>query len=185
MAVQAIVADPDVPATMHLHQVQEPSPGPGQVVIAVQYISLNFGDLNDARSGRVPPGAVLGSDVAGVVTQAAGNGTGPRVGTRVVALANGGFGSLQSIGWTSGQPAVFPAYATIGPAKTLSSYLTYGPVGADLRTLVDLLAAGDLVVKVGWRSGWDQVSEAVSQMRDRKVNGKAVLDVPADTPDPG
>jgi NADPH:quinone reductase len=58
-------------------------------------------------------------------------------------------------------------------------------VGADLRTLVDLLAAGDLVVKVGWRSGWDQVSEAVSQMRDRKVNGKAVLDVPADTPDPG
>jgi len=254
---------------------------------------------------------VLGSDVAGVVTQAAGNGTGPRVGTRVVALANGGFaqriavdadsvaavpptvdlshaaalpvaglaalralracgsvlakrvlitgasggvgsyavqlassagahviasvgsaargrglreddaadvviglngidqpvdaildtvggpqmveawgllapgGSLQSIGWTSGQPAVFPAYATIGPAKTLSSYLTYGPVGADLRTLVDLLAAGDLVVKVGWRSGWDQVSEAVSQMRDRKVNGKAVLDVPADTPDPG
>jgi NADPH:quinone reductase len=63
-------------------------------------------------------------------------------------------GSLQSIGWTSGQPAVFPAYATIGPAKALSSYLTYGPVGADLRTLVDLLAAGDLVVKVGWRSGW-------------------------------
>jgi NADPH:quinone reductase-like Zn-dependent oxidoreductase len=311
VAVQAIVADPDVPATMHLHQVQEPSPGPGQVVIAVQHISLNFGDLNDARSGRVPPGAVLGSDVAGVVTQAAGNGTGPRVETRVVALANGGFaqriavdadsvaavpptvdlshaaalpvaglaalralracgsvlakrvlitgasggvgsyavqlassagahviasvgsaargrglreegaadvviglngidqpvdaildtvggpqmveawgllapgGSLQSIGWTSGQPAVFPAYATIGPAKTLSSYLTYGPVGADLRTLVDLLAAGDLVVKVGWRGGWDQVSEAVSQMRDRKVNGKAVLDVPADTPDPG
>ena len=33
----------------------------------------------------------MGSDVAGVVTQAAGHGTGPRVGTRVVALANGGF----------------------------------------------------------------------------------------------
>jgi NADPH:quinone reductase-like Zn-dependent oxidoreductase len=57
VAVQAIRADPDVPATMHLHQVQEPSPGPGQVVITVQHISLNFGDLNDARSGRVPPGA--------------------------------------------------------------------------------------------------------------------------------
>jgi NADPH:quinone reductase len=54
-----------------------------------------------------------------------------------------------------------------------------------LRTLVDLLAAGDLVVKVGWRGRWDQVSEAVSQMRDRKVNGKAVLDLPAETPDPG
>ncbi len=311
MAVQAIVADPAVPTTMRLHQVQEPSPNPRQVVIEVQHISLNHGDLNDAGSGRVPPGAVLGSDVAGVVTQAAGDGIGPRVGTRVVALASGGFaqritvdvdsvatvpptvdlaeaaalpvaglaalralracgsvlgkrvlitgasggvgsyaiqlaaragahviasvgsaargrglredgaahvvigldgiedpvdaildtvggpqmveawallapgGSLQSIGWTSGQPAVFPAYATIGPAKTLSSYLTSGPVDADLRTLVNLLAAGELVVRVGWRGRWDLVSEAVSQMRDRKVNGKAVLYLPAGTPESG
>jgi NADPH:quinone reductase-like Zn-dependent oxidoreductase len=293
---------------MRLDQVQEPSPDPRQVVIAVQHISLNHGDLNDARSGRIPPGAVLGSDVAGVVIQAAGDGSGPRVGTRVVALAKGGFaqriavdadsvaavpptvdlaqaaalpvaglaalralracgsvlakrllitgssggvgsyaiqlaakagahviasvgsaarshglredgaaevviglngierpvdaildtvggpqmveawallapgGSLQSIGWTSGQPAVFPPYATIGPAKTLTSYLTYGAVGTDLKALVELLAAGDLVVKVGWRGRWDLVSEAVSQMRDRKLNGKAVLDVPADMP---
>src|SRR5262245_19661636 len=296
---------------MHLRQVPEPSPGPRQLVIEVRHISLNRGDLNDARSGRVPPGAVLGSDVAGVVIQAASDGTGPPVGSRVVALANGGFaqriavdadsvaavpptvdlaqaaalpvaglaalrslracgsvlakrvlitgasggvgsygiqlaartgahviasvgsagrchglredgaaevviglngieepvdaildtvggpqmveawallapgGSLQSIGWTSGQPAVFPAYTTIGPPKTLSSYLTYGAVGIDLKTLVDLVAAGDLVVKVGWRESWDLVFEAVRQMRDRKMSGKAVLDVSADTSDSG
>jgi NADPH:quinone reductase len=31
-------------------------------------------------------------------------------------------GSLQSIGWTSGEPAVFPPYSTIGPAKSISSF---------------------------------------------------------------
>ena len=53
-------------------------------------MSLNRGDLNDARSGRVPAGEVLGSDVAGVVVRAARAG-GPPVGTRVVALASGAF----------------------------------------------------------------------------------------------
>jgi len=108
---------------------------------------------------------------------------GPQMVEAWALLAPGG--SLQSIGWTSGQPAVFPAYTTIGPPKTLSSYLTYGAVGIDLKTLVDLVAAGDLVVKVGWRESWDLVFEAVRQMRDRKMSGKAVLDVSADTSDSG
>jgi NADPH:quinone reductase len=131
VAVQAIVADPDVPTTMHLHQVQEPSPGPGQVVIAVQHISLNFGDLDDARSGRVPPGAVLGADVAGVVTQAAGNGAGPRVGTRVVALANGGF--AQRIAFDADsvaavpQPWICPTRQRY-PLPALLHYVHCGPV---------------------------------------------------------
>ena len=50
---------------------------------------------------------------------------------------------------------------------------------------MDLYARVTSSLRCGWRGGWDQISEAVSQMRDRKVNGKAVLDVPADTPDPG
>jgi len=48
-------------------------------------------------------------------------------------LARGG--SLQSIGWTSGEPAVLQPYATVGPVKTLSSYLTLDDAGADLGTL--------------------------------------------------
>jgi hypothetical protein len=35
-------------------------------------------------------------------------------------------------------------------------------VWVDLRTGVDLFAAGDLVVNVGWRGRWDHVSEAVN-----------------------
>ncbi|WP_417199023.1 alcohol dehydrogenase catalytic domain-containing protein [Streptomyces stelliscabiei] len=55
-----------------------PVPGPGQVLVDVSHVSLNYGDLNDARSGRVPVGAVLGSDAAGVVVRAAADGTGRR-----------------------------------------------------------------------------------------------------------
>jgi NADPH:quinone reductase-like Zn-dependent oxidoreductase len=35
-------------------------------------------------------------------------------------------GSLQSIGWTSGEPAIFEPYSTIGPPKALTSFLNEG-----------------------------------------------------------
>jgi NADPH:quinone reductase len=268
----------------------------------VHHASLNRGDLNDARSGRVPAGAVLGSDAAGVVARAAAEG-GPRAGTSVVALAPGAFakrvavdigalaevpgsvdlaeaatlpvaglaalralraagsilgrrvlitgasggvgrfavplaahagahviasvgsiargdglaelganevvvglegldqpvdvvldnvggpqmvqawhllapgGNLQSIGWTSGEPAVFAPYSTVGPPRSLCSFLNQGPGAADLATLVALVADGSLRVEIGWRGPWQRIAEAVAALRGRQVNGKAVLDM--------
>jgi NADPH:quinone reductase len=49
---------------MRLADVPEPTPERSTAMIEVHHVSLNYGDLNDARSGRVPPGAVLGSDAA-------------------------------------------------------------------------------------------------------------------------
>jgi NADPH2:quinone reductase len=60
-------------------------------------------------------------------------------------------GNLQSIGWTSGEPAVFDPYSTVGPPKSL--------------------------VEIGWRGTWDRIAEAVEALRQRRVRGKAVLDV--------
>ena len=88
-------------------------------------------------------------------------------------------GSLQSIGWTSGEPAVFPPYATVGPAKSLSSFLNQGDAGSDLATLVRLLAEGSLSAEIGWRGPWERMPEAVEMLVGRRVNGKAVLDVAA------
>jgi NADPH:quinone reductase-like Zn-dependent oxidoreductase len=304
MSVQALIADPSAPAAVRLADVAEPVAGPGQVLVDVHQLSLNYGDLNDARSGRVPAGGVLGSDAAGVVVQAAAEGGGPAVGTRVVALTSGAFakrvavdvtalaevprsvdlaeaaalpvaglaalqalraggvaqgkrvlvtgasggvgrfavqlaahtgayviasvgslargqdliragadevvvglqgdgqpvdlvldnvggpqmvaawellapgGNLQSIGWTSGEPAVFPPYSTVGPPKSLASFLIGGEVGADLATLVQLLADGSLRVEIGWRGPWEQVTQAAEALVGRRVNGKAVLDLP-------
>jgi NADPH2:quinone reductase len=299
--MRALLADPAAPMAVRLADAPKPEPGPGQVLIEVHHASLNYGDLNDAKSGRVPPGGVLGSDAAGVVRRAAAGG--PAAGTRVVALTTGAFaeyavaavaavaevppsvdlalaaalpvagvaavqalraagagpgkrvlvtgasggvgryavqlaaqagayviasvgspargrdlarygadqvvvgldgieepidavldnvggpqlaaawkllapaGSLQSIGWTSGEPAVFPPYATVGPAKSLSSFLIGPGAGADLANLVGLVAGGRLSVDVGWRGPLAQVAEAAEALVGRRVNGKAVLDL--------
>jgi NADPH2:quinone reductase len=64
--MQAIIADPSAPAALRLADVPEPVAGPSQVLLEVHHASLNHGDLNDARSGRVAAGGLLGSDAAGV-----------------------------------------------------------------------------------------------------------------------
>jgi NADPH2:quinone reductase len=299
--MRALIADPSAPFALRPVTVPEPVPGPDQVLVAVHHASLNHGDLNDARSGRVPPGGVLGSDVAGVVELPAAGG--PPRGTRVVALARGAFaeysavdlgalaevppsvdlapaaalpvagvaallalraagvaagrrvlvtgasggvgrfavqlaaqagawviasvgsaargeglaeagadqivvgldgidqpvdvvldnvggptlvaawkllapeGSLQSIGWSSDEPAVFPPYSTIGPPKSLSSFLIEGDAGGALATLLDLLAAGDLSVEIGWRGPLERAAEAAGALLARRVRGKAVFDL--------
>jgi NADPH:quinone reductase len=299
--MRALIADPSAPFALRPATVPDPVPGPGQVLVAVHHASLNHGDLNDASSGRVPPGGVLGSDVAGVVELAAAGG--PPRGTRVVALARGAFaeysavdlgalaevppsvdlaaaaalpvagvaalqalraagvaagkrvlvtgasggvgrfavqlaaragarviasvgsaargeglaeagadqvvvgldgidqpvdavldnvggptlvaawkllapdGSLQSIGWSSDEPAVFPPYSTIGPPKSLSSFLIEGGAGEVLATLLDLLAAGDLSVEIGWHGPLERAAEAAGALLARRVRGKAVFDV--------
>jgi NADPH:quinone reductase-like Zn-dependent oxidoreductase len=303
MSVRALVVDPSASAAVSFSEVPEPEPGPSQVLVGVSHVSLNYGDLNDARSGRVPVGAVLGSDAAGVVVRAAADGTGPAVGTPVVALTEGAFaervaidvdalaevpkavdlakaaalpvagvaalrslraaglgpgkrvlvtgasggvgrfavqlaahagahviasvsstagaeglgeagadevvigleglrqpvdvvidsvggpqlvaawnllapgGSVQSVGWTSGEPAVFPPYATVGPAKSLTSFVIEGNAGVDLAILTELAAEGSLTVEIGWQGSWDRFAEAADALRGRRVPGKAVLQV--------
>lgn len=303
MSVQALIVDPEAPDAMRIAQVAESTAGPTEALIEVHHVSLNRGDLNDARSGRIPRGGVLGSDAAGVVAEPARNHGSPEVGARVVGLAEGAFaervaipvdslaevpesvdlaeaaalpvaglaalralraagsllgrrvlitgasggvgrfavqlaargggqviasvgseargqgltergadqvvvgldgldqpvdvvldsvggpqlvaawkllaprGSLQSIGWASGEPAIFPPYSTIGPPKSLSSFLNQGDTAEELSTLVRLVAEGALGVEIGWRGPWAQFAEAETVLRERRVNGKAVLDL--------
>ncbi|HEY3716949.1 MAG TPA: zinc-binding dehydrogenase [Jatrophihabitantaceae bacterium] len=88
-------------------------------------------------------------------------------------------GTLQSVGWTSGEPAIFAPYATIGPLKSLNSYLTTGDVGADLAALVRLVETGGLSVQVGWRGKLSDFADAAEGLRGRRIRGKAVMDVHA------
>jgi NADPH:quinone reductase-like Zn-dependent oxidoreductase len=301
--MRGLVVDPAAPAAVRLADVAEPVASPGQALLEVHHASLNHGDLNDARSGRVAPGAVLGSDASGVIAEAAADGGGPPAGARVVALVAGAFaeravvdldsladvprsadlalaaalpvaglaalrslraagsvlgkrvlitgasggvgrfavqlaaragghviasvgssarghglgaigadevvsgldevdrpvdvvldsvggpqlvaawrllapgGSLQSIGWTSAEPAVFEPYSTIGLPKALTSFLNHGSADDDLATLVELLADGALTVEVGWRGALDEAETAVDALRARRVSGKALFDV--------
>ena len=301
--MRAIVVDPQARLGCSFADLAEPSVADGQVLVAVTHASLNRGDLNDARSGRLAPGAVLGSDVAGTIVEPVPDGSGPAVGTRVVALAAGAFaqrcavdatalaplpptvdpaqaaalpvaglaalqalraaglapgkrvlvtgasggvghfavqiaahagahviasvgspgrgddltgagageivigldgidepldivldsvggptltgawdllapgGSLQSIGWSSSEPATFRPYATVGPPKTLTSFLIGAPVGDDLATLVTLLSTGHLTVDIGWQGSWTDLDQAADAMLGRRLRGKAVFEI--------
>lgn len=50
--VRAVVVDPSVPEAVRLRDVAEPVASSAQVVVDVHHVSLNYGDLNDAGSGR-------------------------------------------------------------------------------------------------------------------------------------
>lgn len=97
--------------------------------------------------------------------------------TELAELAPGG--TLHSIGWTSGEPAVFPPYSTVGPPKSLRSFLNAAPFGADLADLVRLVESGAVPVRIGWRGPLEGFAEAAQALRDRKIDGKAILDARA------
>jgi NADPH:quinone reductase len=82
----------------------------------VRQAALNYVDLNDARSGRVPPGAVLGSDVAGVVLRSGPSAPPPGT-TRVVTLASGGF--AEQVVVDPGSLAEVPAMVDLAHAAAL------------------------------------------------------------------
>ena len=303
--MRALIVDPEAPGALRLGTADTPSPAPDQLVLEVRHISLNRGEV--AFAGRRPAGTVHGYDAAGVVVQAAADGSGPAVGTRVAAFGEGAWaqrmavdttavaevpdkvdladaaavpmagvtalralrtrpllgrrvlitgasggvgryavqlaalggahviasvgsqararglrelgadevvigldgiesidqpvdlvldnvggphlvaawhvlgpgGCVQNIGWASDVPAEFAPYSLffIGPAKTMSTVGDIHEVGPDLATLLRFVAAGKLSPEVDWRGTWDDVTEAAQALLDRRIAGKAVLDV--------
>jgi NADPH:quinone reductase-like Zn-dependent oxidoreductase len=79
-----------------LADVPRPTPGPGEALVKVAAISLNRGEVKTAFESA--PGTRRGWDFAGTVLEAASNGTGPAVGTRVVGIAPvGGWAELLAV----------------------------------------------------------------------------------------
>lgn len=72
-----------------LGETGEPHPGPGQALVKVEAFSPNRGEIFRLQGDR-PPGRRPGKDIAGLVVQAAADGTGPHAGQRVVGHPPGG-----------------------------------------------------------------------------------------------
>ena len=92
-------------------------------------------------------------------------------------------GALVSVGFASGQPAVFPPYSTVGPSKSLVSITLPFPVhpvetlAEDFSFLAKLVAAGALETPIVWRGDWGRLPEAIELLASRRISGKAVLRV--------
>jgi NADPH2:quinone reductase len=91
------IGEPDV---LHVMDVADPTPGPGQVRIRVSVSGVNFRDIGVRRLGRnegsrVPEPVVTGIEAAGVVESLGPGVAHLRVGQRVATICpNGGYGDL-------------------------------------------------------------------------------------------
>ncbi|MEV0528688.1 zinc-binding dehydrogenase [Streptomyces sp. NPDC050439] len=77
-------------------EAPQPVPGPMEALIKVEAFALNRGETFLLEEPR--PGALPGKDIAGLVVQAAADGSGPGIGTRVVGHpAQGGWAEYVAV----------------------------------------------------------------------------------------
>ena len=79
---RAVVVDPEAPGRFVIRPVPDPVPDRGEAIVQVRAISLNRGEVR--RSTMAAAGWRPGWDLAGHVERAASDGSGPKVGARVV-----------------------------------------------------------------------------------------------------
>ena len=115
------------PEVLEVRDVPEPQPAPGEVIVRVEAVGINFADTMTTRgtySGTPPPPFVSGREFAGVVEP---------TGERVMGYVQWGAAAEkipikpellwpQPKGWTSVQSAAFPV-------NFLTAYLAYWKAG--------------------------------------------------------
>ncbi|AXK36100.1 alcohol dehydrogenase [Streptomyces armeniacus] len=95
--MRALAVDHTSPGHLSLTDVPDPRPAAHEALVRVEAVSLNFGEVHGATRPEVPDGTVLGWDAAGVVVQAAADGSGPAEGARVVTLGETGWAELRAV----------------------------------------------------------------------------------------
>lgn len=115
--MRALVVDHTATAHLSLAEVADPDPAPGEALVRVEAVSLNFGEVKGTTGPDVPTGTVIGWDAAGVVVQAAADGSGPAVGTPVVTLGDAGWAELRAV--PVNLLGVVPDGADLGAVSTI------------------------------------------------------------------
>ena len=179
----ALVNTPNGTVPVELRDVSEPSPAVNEAVVEVRAFSLNRGELRLMQIR--PEGWRPGQDISGVVLQPAADGTGPKAGTRVVALTD-------NAGWA--RRAAVPTHrlaaladnvrfeeAAALPVAGLTALRTlrHGAPLLGKRVLVTGAAGGvgHMAVQIAARSGAHVTAIVGSPERGRHLRGAdAILD---------
>jgi NADPH:quinone reductase-like Zn-dependent oxidoreductase len=179
----ALVNTPNGAAPVQIRDVPEPTPAAHEAVIEVHAFSLNRGELRLMQTR--PEGWRPGQDISGLVLRAAADGTGPKAGTRVVALTD-------NAGWA--QRAAAPAHriaalsdnvryeeAAALPVAGLTALRTlrHGAPLLGKRVLVTGAAGGvgHMAVQIAARSGAHVTAIVGSPERGRHLRGAdAIVD---------
>ena len=113
--MRALLATPNGPEPAELREIPAPTPAADEALLEVRAASLNRGELMLlARRPDWGPG----QDVAGVVVEAAADGSGPPAGTRVVAMIDQG-GWAERVGAPASRLASLPDGVGFAEASTL------------------------------------------------------------------
>jgi NADPH:quinone reductase len=115
-SIHAIVVDPEVPGRLAIKEVEAPQAGPSEALVQVEAISLNRGEALGAIHAEA--GWRPGWDLAGTVIKQAANGTGPKIGSRVVGSVGAGAWAEQ-VAVPTNRLAEIPASVTFAQAATL------------------------------------------------------------------
>src|SRR5437763_3755329 len=133
-ANRAVVVDPEAPGRLVIRPVADPVPDRGEAVVRVRAVSLNRGEVR--RSAMAAAGWRPGWDLAGEVERAAADGSGPRVGARVVGL-------LPEGAWAKRVAVPTHALAELPDKVTFSQAATFPVAGL---TALHALAKGGLLL---------------------------------------
>lgn len=149
----------------------------GAHVIATTSSPAHADDLHGLGAHEVISSAEkLTEPVFGVVDQIGG----PARAAAYQWLERGG--TLVTVGNASGQDTVYdsgrPGEAPVTDRSMVSFYLLDGTsTGQDLSWLAGRVAAGTLDPQITWRGNWTRVDEATEALLNRRLHGKAVLDL--------
>ncbi|MFD8276359.1 zinc-binding dehydrogenase [Streptomyces flaveolus] len=115
--MKALTIDHSAPGHLALTTVADPEPAAHQALVQVRSFSLNAGEVHhvvpEGEAGTVP-----GWDAAGVVVQAAADGSGPAAGTPVVTVGpDGAWAELRAV--DTDLIGTVPEGADLGPISAL------------------------------------------------------------------
>lgn len=164
--MKAWTLTPAAQGRLELRVIPDPVPADHEVLVEVEAFAPNPGDLAAVRSA--PPGSVPGWDGAGRVVRPAADGSGPRLGARVLFLGgSGGWAQLRAlpVSTVATAPEEVPAPQLAALPVPVTSALRAvrrlgSLIGRRLLVVGANSAVGSAAVQIGARAGADVVGVA-------------------------